>query len=107
MGTDKNTNSQSSTGVMEKSKEKVNEPTLFNVVFHNDDYTTMEFVIYVLREVFNKTGKEAQELMLSVHETGKGIAGTYVKEIADLKRAKVIELACKEDAPLTVTVEAN
>lgn len=107
MGKNTNTESQSSTSVMEKSKSKVEEPTLFNVVFHNDNYTTMEFVVYVLREVFNKTGKEAEELMLAVHESGKGIAGTYVKEIAELKKAKVIELACKEDAPLTVTVEAN
>lgn len=105
MSDDKNVKTGSATSVLEKTKEKTKEPKLFNVVFHNDDYTTMEFVMFVLQEVFHKSAEEAVSLMLSVHNSGKGIAGTFVKEIAEMKKRKVVELAIEQDAPLVVTVE--
>jgi ATP-dependent Clp protease adaptor protein ClpS len=88
-----------------KSKEKLKKPLLYKVLLHNDDYTTMEFVIYVLTTVFHKAEGEAFTIMLKVHTEGVGVAGIYSYEIAETKAEKVITLARENEYPLLATVE--
>jgi ATP-dependent Clp protease adaptor protein ClpS len=88
-----------------KSKERLKKPLLYKVLLHNDDYTTMEFVIYVLTTVFHKTEGEAFTIMLKVHTEGVGVAGIYSYEIAETKAEKVITLARENEYPLLATVE--
>lgn len=75
------------------------------VLLHNDDYTTMEFVIEVLIRFFRRTPEEAVKIMLSVHEKGSGVAGIYPAEIAETKVAQVTEYAKAQGYPLRLTVE--
>lgn len=84
---------------------KVAEPPKFAVLLHNDDYTTMEFVVEVLTNDFSKSSDEAMALMLKVHHEGKAVAGLYSYEIAETKIAKVHEKARKSGFPLKLTME--
>ncbi len=88
-----------------ESREKVEEPPLFKVLLHNDDYTTMEFVVWVLESVFNMAVDQAIQVMLSVHTGGLGVAGVYTFEIAEMKVAKTTELARESEYPLLCTME--
>jgi ATP-dependent Clp protease adaptor protein ClpS len=88
-----------------KSEEKVKKPPLYKVVLHNDDYTTMEFVVFVLVTVFHQSEDEAFRIMLKVHNEGVGIAGVYTYEIAETKAQKTVELARQHEYPLLCTVE--
>jgi ATP-dependent Clp protease adaptor protein ClpS len=88
-----------------ESDVKVEKPPLYKVLLHNDDYTTMDFVVSVLESVFNREAAEAVQIMLSVHLRGVGVAGTYTLEIAEMKVAKVRELAEANEFPLLCTVE--
>lgn len=92
-------------GVALAPRQKVRRPTLYNVVMHNDDYTTQELVIEVLRLFFHKTMPEAQTIMLAVHTKGKGVAGTYSKDMAESKVAQVTDFARQNGAPLKLTAE--
>ena len=69
--------------VITKKKKKTQKPKKYKVIFHNDDYTTMEFVIHVLETVFRKTSPEAYQIMLHVHQSGSGVAGVYTFNIAN------------------------
>ena len=80
-------------------------PRRYKVIFHNDDYTTMEFVVDALIRFFHKSQAEATHIMLTVHKTGKGIAGIYTREIAETKVAQVMEHAQKSGMPLMLTAE--
>lgn len=80
-------------------------PPLYKVLLHNDDYTTMEFVIAVLQNVFQKSYAESEEIMLSVHQKGIGLCGVYTHEIAETKVAKVTQMAKIESHPLKCTME--
>jgi ATP-dependent Clp protease adaptor protein ClpS len=91
--------------VLTESKQKVKKPPLFKVLLHNDDYTTMEFVVLVLTTVFNKVEVEAYRIMMAVHQQGIGIAGVYTHEIAEAKVDKVIQLARDKEFPLLCTME--
>src|SRR4030095_14216611 len=91
--------------VITESKQDVKKPPLYKVVLHNDDYTTMEFVVSVLREVFNRSEMDAIRIMLHVHVRGAGIAGVYTYEVAETKAAKATELARAQEFPLLCTVE--
>lgn len=84
---------------------ELQEPRRFRVLLHNDDYTTMEFVIAVLREIFRKTEEEASAIMLSVHEKGIGQCGVYTHEIAETKVAQVHTRARRAGFPLKCTLE--
>lgn len=86
---------------------KVDEPKKYKVLLHNDDYTTMEFVVHVLEDVFNKTAAEANEIMLKVHEKGVGVCGIYCFEVAETKAQKVEVMAKNEGHPLKISVEEN
>jgi ATP-dependent Clp protease adaptor protein ClpS len=88
-----------------ESREKVEEPPLFKVLLHNDDFTTMEFVVWVLESVFNMQEEQAIQVMLNVHLRGIGVAGIYTFEIAETKVEKATALAREQEFPLLVTME--
>ncbi len=81
------------------------EPSLYKVLLHNDDYTTMEFVVSILVNVFQKTRHDAMVIMLNVHNDGVGVAGVFPREICETKIAIVHELAKKNEFPLRCTME--
>ena len=88
-----------------KPANKVEKPPLFKVLLHNDHYTTMEFVVEVLRTVFHHDRERATRIMLSVHEQGAGVAGIYSLEIAETKAEKAVAMARAAEFPLLCTVE--
>jgi ATP-dependent Clp protease adaptor protein ClpS len=88
-----------------ESDEKTEEPALFKVLLHNDDYTTMEFVVWVLEAVFNMAEEQAIQVMLNVHLRGAGVAGIYTYEVAETKVEKTISLAREQEFPLLATLE--
>lgn len=89
----------------DKLKEVVKPPSLYNVILLNDDYTEMGFVILVLQQIFNKGFDEAFQVMLKIHTEGKAVAGTYSKEIAEMKVYKVVEIAREYEFPLKAITE--
>ena len=93
------------TDVLTESETRLEKPPLFKVVLHNDDFTTMEFVVFVLRTVFHRPDAEAFEIMFKVHTEGIGIAGTYTYEVATMKAEKAMNLARAQEFPLLCTVE--
>ena len=78
---------------------------MWNIVFYNDDYTSMDFVVFVLKRVFHRSTEDALALTLAVHTQGKGIAGTYTFEIAEQKQCEVLLMAKIEEHPLRVEIE--
>lgn len=86
-------------------QEELTEPPMFRVLLHNDDYTTMEFVVEILRKVFHKTMDEATQIMFHVHKKGLGVCGTYTQEVAETKVELVHHLARKNGFPLKCTME--
>lgn len=92
-------------GVATVRKEKLQAPRKYKVVMHNDDYTTMEFVILVLQKYFSKSLPEAQAIMLEVHTRGFGICGIYTYEVAESKVAKVTKYARENGHPLKCSTE--
>ena len=90
---------------VEEGRPKLKEPSKHAVLLHNDDYTTMEFVIEVLRRFFQKTGEEATHIMLRVHQQGKGVAGIYTSDIAETKVVQVHEYAQSQGFPLKCSSE--
>jgi ATP-dependent Clp protease adaptor protein ClpS len=93
------------TDVVTKPQRKVQKPRLFKVIFHNDDYTTMEFVVHVLESIFRKGPAEAAQIMLRVHQKGWGVAGVYPRAIAETKVEATLAAARREGHPLLVTME--
>lgn len=81
------------------------EPAMYRVLLHNDDYTTMDFVVAVLMGVFNKSLEEATRTMLSVHQSGIGVCGVFTFEVAETKVQMVHELARENGFPLKCTME--
>src|SRR5688572_18755677 len=99
--------SQYEESAVAESAEKVEEPPLFRVLLHNDDFTTMEFVVWVLQSVFNMPEQQAIQVMLNVHVKGIGVAGVYTYEIAEMKVARTTELAQEQEYPLLCTMERS
>jgi ATP-dependent Clp protease adaptor protein ClpS len=89
----------------ETLKQAVKPPSMWNVVFVNDDFTTMEFVMECLIYVFSKTESQAATVMLAVHQTGKGVVGQYTKDIAITKQTMAIEFARMNEHPLQILLE--
>ncbi len=94
-------------GTITIKQEKTKKPPLYKVLLHNDDYTTMEFVILVLKSVFNLSNDSAQKIMFEVHENGIGLCGIYTYEIADAKLKKVLTMGKDEGFPLKCTIEVE
>jgi ATP-dependent Clp protease adaptor protein ClpS len=93
------------TDVLTQNKTRVKKPPLYKVLLHNDDYTTMDFVVYILRTIFHKSETEAFTIMLKVHQAGIGTAGVYTYEIAQMKAEKCMDLARANEYPLLCTIE--
>lgn len=91
--------------VMVEEKVKTRKPKLYKVILHNDDFTTMDFVVYILKTIFHKAHAEAIQLMLDIHQKKSAVCGIYPKDIADTKSQEVIRLARINDFPLLCTVE--
>ncbi len=88
-----------------ESAEKVDQPPLYKVLLHNDDYTTMDFVVWVLQSIFTMPEEQAVQVMLNVHVQGIGTAGIYTYEIAEMKVEKTTAAASEHEFPLLCTME--
>jgi ATP-dependent Clp protease adaptor protein ClpS len=88
-----------------RRKIRLKEPGAYQVVLLNDDVTTMDFVVEVLMAVFNKTEREAERIMLAVHETGRGVAGVYSLDVARTKEAEVRKRSKENGFPLKCVIE--
>jgi ATP-dependent Clp protease adaptor protein ClpS len=91
--------------LLERDEVKAKRPSMWNIVFYNDDYTPMDFVEFVLKTIFHISTLDALALTLAVHTKGKGIAGTYTFEVAEQKQYEVLSIAKVEEHPLRVEVE--
>ena len=100
-----NNNEAYEDGLAVKVKTKSKKPSMYKVLLLNDDFTPMEFVVYVLERVFRKTRDEATDIMLKVHSDGVGVAGIYTYEVAETKVDQVMTLARKNEHPLQCTME--
>lgn len=89
------------------TEEDVREPRLYRVLLHNDDYTTMEFVVEVLMDIFHKNRDEASEIMFAVHEKGIGSCGLFPREVAEFRVNRVITRARQKGFPLLCTMEGE
>ena len=90
-----------------ENEEKLDEPLLYRVILHNDDYTTQDFVVWLLVTVFHMLPPSAIDVMLNVHERGAGIAGINTFEIAEMKVGKTLTLAREHEFPLLCTMEPD
>ncbi len=85
----------------------VKDPDLYDVVMLNDDFTTMDFVVKVLQQVFFKSADEAEALMFDIHQKGQAIVGTYTLDIAESKVNKATSMAREEQFPLRIKLEPH
>ncbi len=107
--TDNNDNSDNNdglgTGIATQTRTKTKRPSMYRVLLLNDDYTPMEFVVYVLERYFNKSREQATQIMLHVHNHGVGVCGVFTFEVAETKVAQVLDLARRNEHPLQCTME--
>ena len=89
----------------QREHTKLSEPRRYQVIIHNDDFTTMDFVVTVLMRVFFKSKEEALALMLKVHHTGQSVVGVYSYDVAVSKARKATSMAREQGFPLRITVE--
>jgi ATP-dependent Clp protease adaptor protein ClpS len=88
-------------------EERVDHPRLWKVLLHNDDYTTQEFVVWVLESIFHLPHPEAFAVMMHVHQSGVGIAGLFTRDVAETKVKATQQLAEQHEYPLLVTIEPD
>ena len=93
------------TDMVTRTRPKTKKPSLYKVLLLNDDYTPMEFVVYVLESFFNKSQEEATRVMLHVHQKGVGVCGVYTFEVAETKVAQVMNFSRQNEHPLQCTME--
>ncbi len=93
--------------IVTESKPRLKKPPLYKVLLHNDDYTSMEFVVLILRTIFQRSETDAVRIMLHVHNQGVGVAGVYSYEVAEAKVAKVTALAREHEFPLLCSLEPD
>jgi ATP-dependent Clp protease adaptor protein ClpS len=96
---------KSDLGILERPDPRVKEPDLYRVLLHNDDYTTMDFVVEVLEGLFRKSPVDAHRIMMRVHLEGRGEAGIYPHEVAETKIEQVHEAARSAGFPLRASLE--
>ena len=85
----------------------LDKPSMYKVLLHNDDYTTMEFVVMILSSIFRKNLQESEKIMIEILEKGKGLCGIYTHEIAQTKIQQISQLAKEEGFPLLATMEVD
>ena len=88
-----------------RNEEKLERPRMWRVLLHNDDYTTQEFVVWVLETVFRKPRAEAFTIMMSVHRSGLGVAGVYTHDVAETKLKATQQMAEEQELRLLVTMQ--
>ena len=88
-----------------RTEKKLERPKLYRVLLHNDDYTTREFVVWILEVVFHRSEVESVQIMLHVHNNGVGVAGVYTFEVAETKVTKTMHLAKAQQFPLQLSIE--
>lgn len=88
-----------------RNEQKLERPKMWRVLLHNDDYTTQEFVVWVLETVFRKPRAEAFTIMMNVHRSGLGVAGVYTHDVAETKLKATQQMAEEQEFPLLVTME--
>ncbi|MBT4364507.1 MAG: ATP-dependent Clp protease adapter ClpS [Desulfobacterales bacterium] len=91
--------------ISSETEDELSEPPLYKVLLHNDDFTTMEFVVNILLSVFNKSVEEATQIMLNVHNQGIGLCGLYSFEVAETKVEMVSDEASRNGFPLRCSME--
>jgi ATP-dependent Clp protease adaptor protein ClpS len=91
--------------LLAEPKVKTKRPPLFKVVLMNDDYTPMDFVVFLLKDIFHRTHEEAISIMLEIHHKGEGICGVFTRDVAETKAELVITLARRNEYPLQCRVE--
>lgn len=96
---------QEQSQIRERQKTNLREPRRYKVIIHNDDFTTMEFVVMILKEVFFLSEENAQALMLQVHHSDKAVVGIYTYDITLSKAQKATKMARENGFPLRLTVE--
>ena len=97
------------TGTVTKTRteRKLQKPKLYKVLLHNDDYTTMEFVVFILMSIFHRSETDAVQIMLHVHKNGLGVAGVYTREVAETRVGHVEALAREHEFPLRCSIEED
>jgi ATP-dependent Clp protease adaptor protein ClpS len=93
------------TGLVLEERTRTKKPPMYKVLLHNDDYTTREFVVWVLQSVFHKNESDAIAIMSHVHNSGIGVAGVYTFEVAETKVTKTVSLAKAQQFPLQLSIE--
>jgi ATP-dependent Clp protease adaptor protein ClpS len=93
------------TGLVLDERVRTKQPPMYKVLLHNDDYTTREFVVWVLQTVFHKNESDAIAIMSHVHNNGIGVAGVYTFEVAETKVTKTLHLAKAQQFPLQLSIE--
>lgn len=86
-------------------KNELKEPKMYTVTMHNDDYTTMQFVVEILIKIFHKSSVEASSLMMKIHQTGSAVVGTYTYDIAATKKIAADNIAEINEFPLKITID--
>ena len=107
MATKKKEQEEGGVATQQKTERKLARPKMYRVILHNDDFTTMEFVVALLIHVFHHDESNANAIMMHIHRTGMGVAGVYTYEVAETKVVQVRELAEKAEFPLLCTFEPD
>lgn len=105
MGNDFASDNQLDENIQVEYKNKLETPKMFKVLLHNDNYTTMEFVVEVLTKVFHMSANKATQVMLDVHKKGIGVCGVFSRDIAQTKVAQVLSMAKSQEYPLKCSYE--
>lgn len=103
----KNTDQNNEVLIQKNTKKKLKRPSLYKVIMLNDDFTPMDFVVYLLKTFFQKNHDEASKIMLDIHNKGSGICGVFTYEIAETKILKVINTSRNNGFPLFCILEKN